>query len=447
MKVILSNWAWIEKVSLTPVQRKRIRDDLTIYPKKVGDYPGDDPEPIELFVETPTAIGVAREYFMNNRSQSHDIDVRVTDGTKQCDFDLEFAGTLREEQSAALHEILTRFRNGTFGGVLRASPGWGKTVWTCAMIAQLRVPTLIVLHKEFLADQWEQRIAQFLPNARVGRVQGDILDFAGKHIVIGMVHTLAAHQLPKSFIDWPGLVVTDELHRIGAPTWSPVPAKFPARLRLGLTATPRRKDGADNVFWYQIGPILYNCTERRMKPQIRRVYTDFRVVKTERFNPALAPRTLLVRFLVASVPRNRAIAEQLMLAVNAGRKILVLSERLKHLDLIAQETIKHCQANNMQAPTFGKYVGGRKKHQLAEAAQAQVVLATSQYAQEGLDIPPLDTLFLTTPLSDVEQAVGRILRPSDGKKAPIVVDFHDDHVGMFKKTADYREATYVKLCR
>lgn len=1251
MKVILSNWAWIQKASLTPTQRKRILDDLTLYPKKVGDFPGDDPEPIELFVETPTAVGVAREYFLNNRSQSHDLDIRVTDGIKQCDFDLEFAGTLREEQSAALHEILSRFRNNTYGGVLRASAGWGKsscfhtmvtlvesgnrvplgslvgeeplvpsllsdgsigsavaskvwecgrkecyrltlvsgqwleasldhpvltqhgwkrlddlqpgrevlvaaartalepitpikmsdgevisaglyiadgcdlyrgrakyckgseglvalfedsvqqvpgfsgfgekkfekgawlapphgvtpwirkhgldhrssekripghlfglpnrqlalliraiwtdgnlysgrprkleialgsegliddlqealrrfsvvarksytpkrpgkgkpyvpawrlqiadkeslllfaervgapfgmeegfrklladlqdaetntnwdvvpvgraelreirkeckhlsavawqklssggglwtgrsrfqalveatgytgryakyasmdvvwegvrsieplgmnavydltvpgtenvianglvvhnTVWTCAMIAQLRVPTLIVVHKEFLADQWEERIKQFLPNARVGRVQGDVMDFTGKHIVIGMVHTLAAHKLPKEFTDWPGFVVTDELHRIGAPTWSPVPAKFPARLRLGLsvsadswvelrggvfgggwvgrvedafnlvreeayiegdyllidlcgvdargwtgsgfdwkpvlrlirhaspsmlrqirtqqslvvtddhsvfrvesdgfvrsfgkpkpvaglveckstcidvgdvlprddggswdhgshaevpvdvstvvrvvgvkvavslegllredvqvssrewwryrntgiygsyvplqtyldvrgklpeptylytpgsrgiriipsiylsswaymlgfwlgngwvtggrvgfavpsrkvrgvvdyleklpgvtwhprirfmpgdsvdvrcssilvsailrsvfgevrawtktipgewvvswsrdarrrllqglidsdgnlhrsgrnreryyytttsealarsllvllrslgvtgglhtrkaasggsingrqiegrrvsyqvhwsafalrgdseghrglrtrfehgsnhfsegvvrsvkkvespsdfvydlemeghpsfvadgvlvhnTATPRRKDGADNVFWYQIGPILYNCTEQRMKPQVRRVYTDFRVIKTVRFNPALAPRTLLVRFLVASLPRNRAIAEQLMLAVKAGRKILVLSERLKHLDLIMQETIKCCTENDMPAPTFGKYVGGRKKVQLAEAAKAQVILATFQYA-------------------------------------------------------------------
>ena len=249
-----------------------------------------------------------------------------------------------------------------------------------------------------------------------------------------------------SYVVGPGVVVHN-CHRISAQTWSPVPAKFPARLRLGLTATPRRKDGADNVFWYHIGPILFNASEKRMKPQIRRVYTDFRVVKTAQFNPALAPRTLLVRFLVASVPRNRAIAEQLMLAVKAGRKILVLSERLKHLDLMAQSVREHCQSEGMQCPTFGKYVGGRNKKQLAEAAEAKIILATSQYAQEGLDIPALDTLFLTTPMSDVEQATGRILRPFEGKKAPIVVDWHDDHVAMFKKMADYREATYVKLCR
>jgi superfamily II DNA or RNA helicase len=216
---------------------------------------------------------------------------------------------------------------------------------------------------------------------------------------------------------------------------------------LGLTATPRRKDGADNVFWYHIGPILFDASERRMKPKIRRVYTDFRVVKTSQFNPAMAPRALLVRFLVSSPPRNLAIADQIVLALKAGRKPLVLSERLKHLDALEQTITEACKAAGLPTPSFGKYVGGRKKGQLAEAAKAQVVLATSQYAQEGLDIPALDTLFLTTPLSDVEQAVGRILRPCAGKKEPIVVDFHDDHVGMFKRMADYREATYVKLCR
>jgi len=447
MKVVLSSWAWLDKSDLTWSQLARIRSDLTIQPRKVGDYPGDDPEPIHLYVETATKIGVAREYFLNNRSRGHDIDVRLTDGTKQCDFDLEFAGTLREEQAAALHEVFTLFGNGTYGGVLRASPGWGKTVWACALVAQLQMPTLIVLHKEFLADQWEERIKQFLPNARIGRAQQDTLDFAGKHIVIGMVHTLAARDFSKSFIEWPGLVITDELHRIGAPTWAPVPPKFPARLRLGLTATPRRKDGADNVFWYHIGPILFDASEKRMQPKIRRVYTDFRVVRTNRFNPALAPRSLLVRFLVSSKPRNRAIVDQLLLAIGAGRKILVLSERLKHLDAIQQTTHDVCREANQRPPSFGKYVGGRSKKQLAEAAEAQVVLATSQYAQEGLDIPALDTLFLTTPLSDVEQATGRILRPCPGKKDPIVVDFRDDHVPMFKKMADYREATYVKLCR
>jgi len=447
MKVILSNWAWIQKSELTVHQLAKIRDDLTIFPRKVGDYPGDDPEPIYLYTETASAIGVAREYFLANRTRGHDVEVRVSDGMKQVGFDLDFSGVLREEQEAARHEIVAQFQRDTFGGVLRASPGWGKTVWTCAVVASLKVPTLVVVHKEFLADQWEQRIQQFLPNARIGRAQQDTLDFEGKHIVIGMVHTLAARGFPEEFLKWPGLVVTDELHRIGAPTWAPVPPRFPARWRLGLTATPRRKDGADNVFWYHIGPILFDASERRMKPKIRRVYTDFRVVKTAQFNPAMAPRSLLIRFLVASLPRNRSIAEQIVLALKSGRKLLVLSERLKHLEALAAVVSEALKLHDMAPTTFGKYVGGRSKVQLAEAAKAQVILATSQYAQEGLDIPSLDTLFLTTPLSDVEQAVGRILRPCEGKKEPIVVDFRDDHVVMFKKMADYREATYVKLCR
>jgi superfamily II DNA or RNA helicase len=74
------------------------------------------------------------------------------------------------------------------------------------------------------------------------------------------------------------------------------------------------------------------------------------------------------------------------------------------------------------------------------------VLATSQYAKEGLDIPALDTLFLATPMGDVEQAVGRILRPFEGKKDPVVVDFRDDKVTMFARMGEMRDKLYLKMC-
>jgi hypothetical protein len=248
-----------------------------------------------------------------------------------------------------------------------------------------------------------------------------------------------------SYVLSTGKLVVHNCHRIGAKTWSVVPAKFPARWRLGITATPRRKDGAEKVFQYHLGEILFAASEQRMKPKIRRVHTTFQVLKTAGFNPALMNKSILLKFLCSSQLRNRVVAMQVVMALQAGRKVLVLSERLNHLEALHKEIETQWGSAAGPCPSIDYYVGGRKEKELAVASKAQVILATSQYAQEGLDIPALDTLVLSTPLSDVEQAVGRILRPFEGKKDPIVVDIRDDKVGLFRTLGTKRDVIYERM--
>lgn len=444
MKVIVDAYAWLPKSELTGKQLVALKEQLTLHPRKVGDHPGEVPGPLPLYYEKGDLIGVPRQYFMERKRDRHDVELNVTDGDlARWAGTIRFGGVLRPEQAKAIKVTIAKFRTGILGGIIRADPGWGKTVAACALLAEMKVPTLVVVHKEFLMNQWKERIEQFLPGAKVGIVQQNMCDYTGKHVVIGMVHSLATeNRYPRSFYSWPGLVITDEVHRIGAETWAPVPARFPARYRLGISATPRRKDGADNVFTYHIGRVLFVAKERRLSPKVRRVWSNFRLVKTERFNPNLAPKSLLIRFLTASRGRNCLIVAQLKLAVEAGRKVLVLSERLKHLDALDALL---CREMGNEAPSTGHYVGGLTQAERDVAAECQVVFATSQFASEGLDIPPLDTLFLTTPMSDVEQAVGRILRAFEGKKDPVVVDFRDDKVPKFKRTAEYRDQFYKRV--
>ena len=319
------------------------------------------------------------------------------------------------------------------------------TVVACALIAQLQVPTLVVVHKEFLVNQWKERIEQFLPGSKVGIIQQDTCDFAGKHIAIAMVHSLVSREYPLLLYRWPGLVITDEVHRIAAETWSHVPPKFPARWRVGISATPRRKDGADNVFLWHIGPVGFKAHEQRLKPKVRRVWTKFRMVETARFNPNLASKPVQLQFLCANDVRNHLVVDQLIQAAQAGRKIIVLSERLKHLSLLEGLYRRKWPDNAGPCPSTGFYIGGLSQDALDEAAKASVIFATSQLVSEGLDIPALDTIALTTPLSDVEQAVGRILRPCEGKKDPVVVDFRDDDVGIFAKYGRMRDKLYARI--
>lgn len=443
MDVRVDGLAWLQKADLTYGQLKGLRRALTVIPRVFSEYAKEDPKPLYLFEETETEIGIARGYFETHRRAVHrptwDTTMGDVDGMP-CPF--EFEGTLRSEQQQALDSVVRRLEAGSLGGLIRAVPGWGKTVAACALMAKMQVPTLVVVHKEFLMNQWKERIAQFLPGVEIGTVQQNVCDYEGKNVVIGMVHSLGSKRYADEFYDWPGLVIVDECHRIGAYTWAPVPQKFRARWRIGFSATPRRKDGADAVLDYHLGPMLFAAKERRMTPKIKRVWTKFRLIKTANFNPNLAKKGLVLRFLCASRPRNQVIVDQLVEAVKSDRKVIVLSERVQHLKDLDMQFHRTWPTVYGKVPATDYYIGGRKKAELDVAKEARVIFATSQYAAEGLDIPALDTLFLTTPMGDVEQAVGRILRPHDGKKAPVVVDFRDDDVKVCARSAKSRDRYY-----
>lgn len=448
MNVEVGGWAFMPKGELTDLKLQQLKAMLTIRPRKVGDHPGEPPPPIKLYTEDRQGfIGVPRQFFHEHKREHHVLEDVMSLGRKDlwAGPGLKFTGTLREEQEKALKVVSSRFKADVWGGIIRAPCGWGKTVWSCALIAEMAVPTLVVVHKEFLMKQWLERIETFLPGAQIGRVQENECDFQGKHIAIAMVHSLVNRDYGKVFYEWPGLIITDETHRIGASTWSAVPPKFAGRYRLGISATPRRKDGADNVFYYHLGELLFAATEQRMKPKIRKAHTQFSLVKTASLNPSLVSKNLLLKFMCANKARNQFIVEQLILALEAGRKVLVLSERLQHLaDL---ETLFRLlwSRNTGPIPSTGYYVGGMREEELEDASEARVIFATKQFAEEGLDIPAIDTLFLTTPMADIEQASGRILRPFEGKKDPIVVDFRDDKMSYCLRMAQSREKQYLKF--
>jgi len=116
---------------------------------------------------------------------------------------------------------------------------------------------LVLVHKEFLINQWRERIQEFLPNAKIGIVWRDKLRFTGKDIVLCMMQSLLARKYVSRLYKWPGLLVIDECHRAGAPKMNQTVRLFNADHRLGLSATPTRKDKADNVFLYHASATVY----------------------------------------------------------------------------------------------------------------------------------------------------------------------------------------------
>jgi superfamily II DNA or RNA helicase len=351
-----------------------------------------------------------------------------------------FTGRLRDatRQPEAFAAGVKAFEE-TGGGVLSLPCGFGKTTVALALSAHLKVRTMIVVHKEFLANQWVDKIKEFCPNATIGRVQGDIFDVE-KDFVIAMIQTMCMREFDKKAFDSIGLLIVDEAHHIGAPAFSQFMFKICPKFTLGLTATPERKDGLTRLLYWFLGPEFFKV--ERVNQGTTKVttlnYTD------EAFKEA-PPVTRFGQLNMAGMinivteleARNDLIVETAEEALAVGRRVLILSDRREHCFYL----------QNRLGSKARLYIGGMKEADLAKSAESPIVVATFQLAHEGLDIPALDTVILATPKSDIKQSIGRIMRETKGKvNDPLIYDIADGWSVFFamyrKRLKVYREGGF-----
>ena len=347
---------------------------------------------------------------------------------------INFTGKLRDatRQNEAFDAGVAAF-GAKGGGVLSLPCGYGKTTVALALSAHLKVRTMIVVHKEFLANQWVDKIRDFCPGATIGRVQGDIFDVE-KDFVIALIQTMCMREFDSKAFDSIGFLIVDEAHHIGAPAFSQFMFKICPQFTLGLTATPERKDGLTRLLYWFLGPEFFRVerTNQGTTKVVTLHYTSdaFKeappVTRFGKINMAA-----MINVLTELEDRNRLIYDVAVKAVLDKRRVLILSDRRDHCIYF----------QNMFGSKSGLYIGGMKESDLNESAQKPIVVATFQLAHEGLDIPVLDTVILATPKSDIKQSIGRIMRETKGKmNAPLIYDVFD-HWSVF--TSMYRKRCVV----
>ena len=320
------------------------------------------------------------------------------------------------------------------------------TALSLYLSCQIGRKTLIVCHKEFLMNQWRERIADFVPTAKIGLIQQSVVNIEDCDYVLASLQSLSQKDYPADTFRSFGMVCLDECHHLGAEVFSRALFKLGAPVILGLSATPDRKDGLRRVFEWFIGPPAYEVrkrTETDLTVLVRRYYNDHPDYCTERkiFNGK--PNSAgMINAVCAFPPRTELIVQLLteILAAEPERKVILLSDRRSHL------TEFHRRITEANLATVGYYVGGMKQVNLDRtAAECQIILATGAMANEGLDIPTLNTLVFASPVSSIEQPVGRIQRqkPADRVYTPMVLDIWDDF-SLFRNQGMRRLAFYKK---
>ena len=319
--------------------------------------------------------------------------------------------------------------------IVEASTGFGKTYCGLNIINNLGRKTLIVVTKEDLMVSWPKEITKFfgVPADEIGIIQQKKCQVEGKRIVVAMIHSLAQREYPDWVKDEFGLVIFDEVHHVGAETFSKVAAMFPAKLRLGFSATPHRIDGKDFVFHGHIGKPKVQAKLLPMPPKILVKYSGWKVPTVPRrvngeFRRVQLPHeagriTNVVSAMAQSSLRNSIIVRLALQAYNKGRWTVVLSELAedKHLGMLREM----CKRAGVPDSDMAYYKGGMSESAREEAKGKRLVFATYGMTGEATDVPWWDCGILATPRANVTQALGRFCREYPGKPKPVIIDIVD----------------------
>lgn len=341
-------------------------------------------------------------------------------------------------------------------GILQAPAGCGKTQIGIGLACRLGVRTLWLTHTKDLLTQSRDRAAQYVDPSLLGTITGGKVHI-GSTMTFATIQTMCKLDLDQYKDKWDCIIV-DECHRVsGTPTavtqFSKVLNTLRARHKYGLSATVHRADGLINATHAMLGEVVWTVPDEAVKSRIMAVYvmphvTGVTVSPLYLNSDGTANYAKLITYLTEHRERNSIIANDLL--VNRKHYNLILSDRVDHLRLLYGKLPLALQ--EQAAVIDGKMTSKAKKAEREQAIEdmrkgfKRYLFATYALAKEGLDIPRLDRLYLTTPQKDyavITQSVGRIARTFEGKVSPVVYDYVDN-IRSLEKVFKQRCASYRK---
>ncbi len=395
-----------------------LRKPLYNTPKQIKNYEED-----EEFLKLPRGVlgSVLKILKQNSVKYSLD-DKRVVSKEEFPTIKFE----LRDEQNLAISKVLKKDFS-----ICVAPPGFGKTLIGAKMIEQRGVNTLIVVNKNMLLDQWIQRFVDYfgMNKKEIGFLGKSKNKLTGKLDIATMQSLKNKPEIIKNY----SFVIVDECHHIPAVTFEQIIKLFCGKYVLGLSATPNRKDGLEPILFQQLGQISYEYKKKRtITHRVKVVNTDF---KSEADNYAQ-----LINEITIDKNRNELIINELKEYID--RKILILTDRIEHINILEELLIK----NNLKYVSIhGSLSKKEQKESLEQIESSNLILATTSYFGEGIDFPHLNTIIFVTPISyygRLVQYLGRVGR--DGQEC-LAIDLLDSKNAMLNSTFKKRLEGYKQM--
>mgnify|MGYP000861195839 CR=1 FL=1 len=410
-----------------------IKTDLT---RMVNEW-GNTVQHLKLYKEFTDGILIPRYYPLT--------DCNIIDKTcKGKIINIKSNIVLNSERQEKVIERFKSERN----GIIQLEPGTGKTVLMIHLISNYyKTKSLIVTHKDKLLEQWESEFFTWtdIDKKRIGRLFTNNFEniLTNCDIILSTPHIFFLNENNPDFLEALGkseigTLVIDECHvGIGPEQFSKVSLLVNAYRTFGLSATPYRNDGLNDILHYHLGDVVYIGPPKEnelLKPKIYTIKFSFGVVKRNAYF-FFDNKFHLGRYyaqLHKSQTYLDTVSKYIIEAYNNNRNILVLGKNVLPLFKLAET----CGLPPKDVGLFTPSIDNKKYKKLVnkltdttdldEAFNCKrVVFSTYAACRDGNNRKDLDTLIMACPTSNPTQAIGRILRNMENKKTPIVVAFVD----------------------
>lgn len=448
----------VYKVCLSSEILEFIKKELTVKPCIQNSI--IDPPSFPIYQESDKKIYVPRFWGIN--IFGYPKTIKIANGEN---INYEFNGLLRDYQNDVINSYLISINfdpnnvnnnnndlnnKGASSALIELKCGGGKTVIALKILAILKKKTIIFVQKTFLKNQWIERINQFIPQSKIGTIQGQIIDIEDKDIVIAMVQSISMKAYPESMFDSFGFAIYDEVHHMSSEVFSNCLKKCTTLYSVGLSATMNRKDGLTCVFKMYLGEICYKSTEEITENNVLVKAIDYKVLDDDEYNQLEQDYRGNIKYstMVSKISNYEHRSDFIVnvmeneLNINSKQQIILLAHTKNLLNYLHKSII------NKNLASVGFYIGGMKEKDLKASENKTIILATYAMAAEALDIKSLTTLVLATPKSDIVQAVGRIMRETHTQ--PLIIDIIDSHqpfLNQFNKRKTFYNEKNYKIIR
>jgi superfamily II DNA or RNA helicase len=449
LEILINSEIYLKRVQLNQKLIDFLRDNLNflnsdyIVKKRLGKTAYNIEKYFKLIEETPEGIIIPRGFASSlvKFCNSENIPIKIIDERcKQEEITVNSKIDLLPHQE----EVLERTETKDFG-VIVSPPGSGKTIIGLELIAQKKQPTLILVHRKQLFDQWIDRIQNFLsiPKNKIGQI-GNQKDKIGKEITIAMIQSLTRGDLTELKNRF-GMVIVDECHHIPAKSFREVITQLNCYYLYGLTATPKRKNNDEKLIYVYIGNIIYEMTQKELLEQ-QNSKAEINIRETELFVPfdyKTDNYETVSRVLIYDTNRNNLILKDIEENMNRFRSILILTERKSHVDILNLYLKEKYETIAISGDDSER--SRKSKLEQIEQGHFRIIISTGQYFGEGIDISALECLFIVYPFTfegKLVQYIGRVQRSG---KPPVIFDYRDSKIDYFDNMFKQRNRYYNKL--
>lgn len=448
LSIILQQNIRIQRDGLTTPLINFLKEELNFansdffIKKKSGKNTFGTERYLKLIEETENEIitprGFIRKLLRFCNDQNLEFDFQDNRKQKQ-EITFSFNATLRKHQDKVIEAVSKK----DFG-IIVAPPGSGKTIMGLKIIAVKKQPTLIVVHRIQLLEQWQERVQAFLgiPKHEIGII-GQGKAKIGKQITIATIQSLPKQieQIQNQF----GTILVDECHHIPAETFHNTVEKLETFYLYGLTATPFRKYNADKLIFAFLGEIISEIVSTEIENFKHAQIIVRNTILDIPFNSKTDNFEILSKILVHDSERNKLILNDIKTELSKRKRIAIITERKEHIDTLylflkqAYEVIM-LSGNDSDA-------NKKLKWQTLHQGNFQVLITTGQYFGEGSDLSNISSLFLVYPFSFKGKLIQYIGRVQRSEINPTIYDYRDIKIDYLNKLYLKRNTYYRQIAR